>query len=154
MPASSLYSMEIYTQRSICNSLSALARSLAYSHQSAIRSCTITDNLINPECPAMRTFVPARVVVYIIHIPMSANIYIPGCTTSFPECFDIFGLLPLVFRHVAFGKFLFNRLHSGFPFGGVTPVMHHTADFVCIGIMHLRIHKEIIPVERECDVNR
>lgn len=86
MPASSLYSMEIYTQRSICNSLSALARSLAYSHQSSIRSCTITDNLINPECPAMRTFVPARVVVYIIHIPMSANIYIPGCTTSFPEC--------------------------------------------------------------------
>ncbi len=146
--------MEIYTQRSICNPLSALARSLAYSHQSSIRSCAIADNLIDPECPAMRTFVPARVVVYIIHIPMPANIYIPGCTTSFPECFDIFGFLPLVIRHTALGKLLFNRLHSGFPFGGIAPVMHHTADFVCIGLMHLRINKEIVSVERKCDVNR
>ena len=85
---------------------------------------------------------------------MPANIDIPGCTTSFPECFDIFGLLPLVLRHAAFGKFLFNRFHPGFPFGGVTPVMYHTADFVCIGIMHLRIHKEIIPIKRERNVNR
>ena len=94
-------------------------------------------NLINPECPAMRTFVPARVVVYIIHIPMPANIYIPGCTTSFPECFDIFGFLPLVIRHTALGKFLFNRLHSGFPFGGIAPVPAHSAYFGCIGITYL-----------------
>ena len=102
----------------------------------------------------MRTFVPAWVVIGIIYIPMPANIDIPGSTTSSPERFGIFGLLPLVLRHAAFGKFLFNRFHSGFPFGGVAPVMHHTAYLVGIGIMHLRINKEIIPVERKRDVNR
>lgn len=100
----------------------------------------------------MRTFGSTWETVYIIGVPVALMVHVSQGASAFPESFFIEGFLFLMLAHAAFPHGGLQRLHSGFPPGGITPVVQHPTDFIGIGIMHLGVRKEVVPAKREGDV--
>ena len=97
----------------------------------------------------MRTFGSTWETVYIIGVPVALMVHVSQGASAFPESFFIEGFLFLMLAHAAFPHGGLQRLHSGFPPGGITPVVQHPTDFIGIGIMHLGVRKEVVPAKRE-----
>ena len=101
----------------------------------------------------MRTFGTAWEAVYIIGISVAFMVHVSKSTSAFPKPFFIKSFLLLIFIYVTLLQSDFQRHHSGFPTGGITPAVQQPANFIRIGIMYLRIHKKIVPVKRKGDVS-
>ena len=100
----------------------------------------------------MRTTVPAWKVVVVINIPVTVHIHIPRRAAASLECCRVLGFLLHVGGHFTRLNRLFDWLRSQFPPGAVTPIMAHAADFRSIGVVYLRVNKQVIPVERKGNI--
>lgn len=100
----------------------------------------------------MRAMVSTWEIVVVIHVPMTGHVHVPsGTTASFEDC-CVFGFLLYVRGHFARFDRFFDGVQSQFPQGAVAPIVAHATNFGGIRVMHLGVHKQVVPIERECDV--